>query len=118
MNKFILSAIATTLVASPLLAAIPASAQARHEQTTVRQGPNGRTVVTKKTVVRQNPNRAWRAGERFDRNRAQNYRVITTYRNYRLAAPPRGSRWVRSGNDALLINARGNVVQVRSRTFR
>ena len=118
MNKFILSALTATLVASPLLAAAPASAQARHEQTTVRHGPNGRTVVTKKTVVRQNQYRTWRAGERFDRNRAQNYRVITTYRNYRLAAPPRGSQWVRSGNDAILINGRGNVVQVRGGAFR
>ncbi|MEG3163952.1 RcnB family protein [Sphingomonas sp. PB2P19] len=118
MNKFILSALATTLVASPLLAAAPASAQAQRQTTVVRQNANGRTVVTHKTVVKPNQSRAWRAGERFDRNRAQNYRVITTYKNYRLAAPPRGSQWVRSGNDAVLINARGNVVQIRNGAFR
>ena len=118
MNKFILSAIATTLVASPLLAAAPAAAQARHETTTVRQGPNGRTVVTKKTVVRPTQYRSWRAGQRFDRRYAHNYRVVTTYKNYRLAAPPRGSQWVRSGNDAILINGRGDVVQVRNNVIR
>ncbi len=118
MNKFILSAIATTLVASPLLAAIPASAQVRQERTTVRQGPNGRTVVTKKTTVRPTQYRSWRAGQRFDRRYAQNYRVVTTYKNYRLAAPPRGSQWVRSGNDAILINGRGDVVQVRNNVIR
>lgn len=118
MNKFILSAIATTLVASPLIAAVPASAQVRHETTTVRQGPNGRTVVTKKTVVRPTQYRNWRAGQRFDRRYAQDYRVVTTYRNYRLSAPPRGSQWVRSGRDAILINGRGDVVQVRGGAFR
>ncbi|MES3085033.1 Ni/Co efflux regulator RcnB [Sphingomonas sp. PP-F2F-G114-C0414] len=118
MKKFILSALAATLVASPLLAAAPAEAQQRREVTTVRHNDNGRTVVTKRTVVRTPQYRNWRAGQRFDRRQAQNYRVITTYRNYRLAAPPRGSQWVRSGNDALLINGRGNVVQVRGGAFR
>ena len=118
MKKFILSALAATLVASPLLAAAPAEAQQRREVTTVRHNDNGRTVVTKRTVVRTPQYRNWRAGQRFDRRQAQNYRVITTYRNYRLAAPPRSSQWVRSGNDALLINGRGNVVQVRGGAFR
>jgi len=118
MKKFILSALAATLVASPLLAAAPADAQQRREVTTVRHNDNGRTVVTKKTVVRAPQQRNWRAGQRFDRRQAQNYRVITTYRNYRLAAPPRGSQWVRSGRDALLVNGRGNVVQVRGGAFR
>ena len=118
MKKFILSALAATLVASPLLAAAPAEAQQRREVTTVRHNDNGRTVVTKRTVVRTPQYRNWRAGQRFDRRQAQNYRVITTYRNYRLAAPPRGSQWVRSGNDAILINGRGNVVQVRGGAFR
>ncbi|RKE53297.1 MULTISPECIES: RcnB family protein [unclassified Sphingomonas] len=118
MKKFILSALAATLVASPLLAAAPAEAQQRREVTTVRHNDNGRTVVTKRTVVRTPQYRNWRAGQRFDRRQAQNYRVITTYRNYRLAAPPRGSQWVRSGNDALLIDGRGNVVQVRGGAFR
>lgn len=118
MKKFILSALAATLVASPLLAAAPAEAQQRREVTTVRHNDNGRTVVTKRTVVRTPQYRNWRAGQRFDRRQAQNYRVITTYRNYRLAAPPRGSQWVRSGNDALLINGRGDVVQVRGGAFR
>lgn len=118
MKKFILNALAATLVASPLLAAAPAEAQQRREVTTVRHNDNGRTVVTKRTVVRTPQYRNWRAGQRFDRRQAQNYRVITTYRNYRLAAPPRGSQWVRSGNDALLVNGRGNVVQVRGGAFR
>lgn len=104
MKKFILSAVAATLVASPLIAAAPADAQTR-------------TVVTKKTVVRTPAYRTWRTGQHFDRRYAQNYRTITTYKTYRLSAPPRAHRWVRSGRDAVLINNRGTVVQVRSRVF-
>ncbi len=118
MKKFILSALAATLVASPLLAAAPAEAQQRREVTTVRENNNGRTVVTKRTVVRTPQYRNWRAGQRFDRSQAQNYRVITTYKNYRLAPPPRAHQWVRSGRDAVLIDGRGNVVQVRGGAFR
>ena len=118
MKKFILSALAATLVASPLLAAAPAEAQQRREVTTVRENNNGRTVVTKRTVVRTPQYRNWRAGQRFDRRYAQDYRVITTYKNYRLAPPPRAHQWVRSGRDAVLIDGRGNVVQVRGGAFR
>ena len=121
-KKIIMALTATTLVASPIISAQAQAApyQQRTEQsrTVVKHKPNGRTVVTKRTVVRTPQYRNWRAGQRFDRRQAQNYRVITTYRNYRLAAPPRGSQWVRSGNDAILINGRGNVVQVRGGAFR
>lgn len=118
MKKLILSAIATTLIASPILAAAPAEAQQRREVTTVREQPNGRTVVTKRTVVRGPQYRTWRTGQRFDRRYAQNYQVVTSYRTYRLAPPPRAHQWVRSGRDAVLIDGRGNVVQIRGGLFR
>ena len=118
MKKFILSALAATLVASPLLAAAPAEAQQRREVTTVRHNDNGRTVVTKRTVVRTPQYRNWRAGQRFDRRRATNYRVVRDYRTYRLAAPGRGQYWARSGNDAILVRDNGTVVRVIQRSFR
>lgn len=126
MFKKILIALATTtLVASPIVSA-QAQAQGyapqhrqQQTQTVVKQKPNGRTVVTQKTVVRGNgngyrandyrPNRnavanhRWAKGQRFDRRQASNYRVITNYRGYRLNAPPRGYQWVQSGNDAVMI---------------
>ncbi|NML09172.1 hypothetical protein HHL08_03255 [Sphingobium sp. AR-3-1] len=126
MFKKILIALATTtLVASPIVSA-QAQAQShgvqhRQEQTrtVVKQKPNGRTVVKQKTVVRKNgnaqrandyrPNRnavvnhRWAKGQRFDRRQANNYRVISNYRGYRLNAPPRGYQWVQSGNDAVMI---------------
>lgn len=114
MKKFILSAIAVSMVASPLVAT-EASAQGypqqRHE-TVVRHQP-GRTVVVNRTVTRnQRPQyrNDWRRGERFDYRRAQNYRVINDYRGYRLKAPPRGYHYVRSGNDAVLVGITSGVI--------
>lgn len=52
----------------------------------------------------------FRRGERFDRAHAWNYREID-YRHYRgLRAPPRGYRWVRNGNDAVLVAISTGIV--------
>ena len=99
MKKLILSAIAATLVASPMAIAAADAAPVQRERTvtTVKERPNGRTVVTQRTTVRnngvRNNNYNWRAGQRFDRRRATNYRVVRDYRTYRLAAPGRGQYW-------------------------
>ncbi len=116
MFKKILIALATTtLVASPIVSAqAQAAPQHRQEQTrtVVKQKPNGRTVVKKQTVVRKaTPSaRRWAKGQRFDRSRATNYRVVNNYRDYRLSAPPRGYQWVRSGNDAVLIAITSGII--------
>ena len=52
----------------------------------------------------------WKKGDRFDRNRATNYRVINSPRDYRLYNAPRGYQWVRSGNDAVLIGITSGIV--------
>ena len=111
MKKMILSAIAATLIASPLaVSAAEAAPQRERETTVIRQKPNGRTVVTQRSVVRQPQYRAWRKGQRFDQRYARNYRQID-YRQYRgLRAPPRGYRYVRSGNDAVLVSGNNNVI--------
>jgi len=116
MKKLIMSAIAATLVASPMIAGAAEAAPQQRERTvtTVKERPNGRTVVTTRTTT----SRDWRAGQRFDRRYANNYRVVNDYRTYRLAAPPRGHHWVRSGRDAVLVRDNGTVVRVIQRSFR
>lgn len=114
MKKLILSAIAATLIAGPLAAtAAEAAPQRRDERqtTVVRQKPNGRVVVKQRTVAsRQQYRTSWRKGERFDQRQARNYRQID-YRQYRgLRAPPRGYRYVQSGNDALLVGISSGVI--------
>ncbi|EIZ80761.1 hypothetical protein WSK_0734 [Novosphingobium sp. Rr 2-17] len=62
--------------------------------------------------------KSFRKGERFDSGRARNYQSVD-YRRYKnLKAPPRGYRYVRSGNDVLLISAAGVVAAVSSGMFR
>ena len=115
MKKFLMSAIAATLVATPMVAA-PADAQARKVTTVNRH--NGKVV--KRTVVRRAPARAaqrvkyrrFAKGQRFDRRYAQNYREVDwrRYRGRRLYAPPRGYHWVRSGNDAVLVGLTSGLI--------
>lgn len=98
MKKVILAAIAATLVASPALAAAP-----QH------YAPPQKTVV--KQVYKSAPKyKTWRKGERFDRRYARNYRQIDYRRYHRLKAPPRGYRYVQSGNDALLVGVTSGII--------
>ena len=112
MNKLILSALAASMIASPLAAGIADAAPQRSTTTTVQHRNNGRTVVTKRTVVRQPTHRNWARGQRFDRRYAPNYREIDyrRYRTHHLYAPPRGYHWVRSGNDAVLVGVTSGLV--------
>ena len=115
MKKLILAAIAATVAVGPI-AATSVEAQ-RRETTVVRERPNGRTVVTRRTVTRHNGYRTWRTGDRFDQRRAQSYRRLNDWRGYRLAAPGRGQYWARSGRDAVLVRPNGTIVSVRTRVF-
>jgi len=115
MRKFIIGALAATILASPLAIAPASAAPQRETVTKVKVKPNGRTVVTKRTV-RPAPRpayRHWARGQRFDRRYAQNYREVPNWQQYRgrrLYAPPRGYHWVRSGNDAVLVAVAGGVI--------
>jgi Ni/Co efflux regulator RcnB len=110
MKKLILATIAASLIAGPLaVSAADAAPYQERETTVVRHRPDGRTVVTERTVVRPQY-RAWHKGDRFDRRYARDYREID-YRQYRgLRAPPRGYRYVRSGNDAVLVGITSGVI--------
>lgn len=115
MKKFMLAALAISTLAS----AIPATAMAAPRQ-------DDRRVVTKRTVVvhkqdnrgprfqtprqRAQAYRQWRRGERFDYRQARNYRVINDYRARHLKAPPRGYRYVQSGNDAVLVGITSGLI--------
>ncbi|MDB5703088.1 MAG: hypothetical protein JWN66_204 [Sphingomonas bacterium] len=115
MKKFILTAIAASMVASPLAATAASAAQYQPQQsrhtTVVRQQP-GRTVIVNHDVRNSRPQyrNSWRRGERFDYRQARNYRVVNDYRGRHLKAPPRGYHYVQSGNDALLVGISSGVI--------
>ncbi|MFV0625365.1 RcnB family protein [Sphingomonas sp. ac-8] len=115
MKKFVLAAVAASLVATPALAAPPRSDHGSHH--TVE-----RTTVVTRHVTRtpqrsyQQPYsqqrgyqqsyqnaRQWQRGERFDSRYARNYRQVDYRGHGGLYAPPRGYQWVQSGNDAVLV---------------
>ena len=116
MKKLIASIAAAALL-------LPAAVQARdynqdnrdrpEAQQTVKAKPKAQATAKKATPkprTAQQSSKNWKKGDRFDRNQATNYRVVD-YRNYRsLKAPPRGYRWVQSGNDAVLIGITSGVV--------
>lgn len=57
-------------------------------------------------------------GHRFDRAYYGDRYWVRNYSNYRLPAPRAGHRWVRYGNDVVLINMRsGRVVTVYNKFF-
>jgi Ni/Co efflux regulator RcnB len=102
MKKFILAAVAATLVASPALAAVPQ-----------QHGQHGPQRVVVKKVYKPAPApayRSWKKGQRFDSRYARNYRQIDYRRYNRLKAPPRGYRYVQSGNDALLVGVTSGII--------
>jgi Ni/Co efflux regulator RcnB len=57
-------------------------------------------------------------GYRFQPQYYRNQYWVNNYSNYRLRAPGRGARWVRYGNDVVLVNVRtGRVIEVYNRFF-
>jgi Ni/Co efflux regulator RcnB len=105
MKKFILGLVAATMVATPALAAAPQHHDV--QRTVVTHRANGTTVVkqTNRTQYRN-----WRRGERFDSRYARNYRQIDYRRYHGLKAPPRGYRYVQSGNDAVLVGITSGLI--------
>lgn len=102
MKKFFLAAVAATLVASPALAATPQ----QHDR-------HGQQRVVVKQVHKPAPvvkYKSWKKGQRFDSRYARNYRQIDYRRYHRLKAPPRGYRYVQSGNDALLVGITSGII--------
>ena len=87
-----------TAVATPVLAA-PVWNDDGHGRFEQRLDHHDRTA-----------DRHWQRGQRFDSHYAPDYRVIGDTRFFHLADAPRGYRWVRSGNDAVLIGVTSGLV--------
>lgn len=118
MKKLILGLVAASIAATPTMAAAAPQRGYEAQRTVVRERPNGTVVVKHKNVQRgygyQNggryQNHNWQRGQRFDSRYARNYRQID-YRQYRgLRAPPRGYRYVQSGNDAVLVAITSGII--------
>ena len=108
MKKFILAAAVASMVASPVLAA-PQHSQPQRNQ------PH-RVVVVQKPAYHapqrapQKQARKWQRGQKFDQRYATNYRQVDYRQHRNLKAPPRGYRYVQSGNDAVLVGVTTGII--------
>lgn len=111
MKKFIIAAMAASVLATPVLAQ-PYQGHDDRGRVEQRHDDRGRPDQYRGDRGHQRPAqyRGWRQGERFDSRRAVNYRVISNPRAYRLHDAPRGYRWVQSGNDAVLIGITSGII--------
>jgi len=121
MKKFIIAALAASVLTTPLMAQ-PFDGhndRNRMEQRHDDRGRNDQRFDNRRGQDQRAEYRRWNRGERFDSRRATNYRVISSPRAYRLHDAPRGYRWVQSGNDAVLVGiTSGIIAAVMANSFR
>lgn len=115
MKKLILTALTAALLASPMAASAAGRTVVKERAAAtvvVHKDDRGRQV--QKTVVKKKPvqTRKWQRGQKFDRTQASNYRQIDyrTYKQRGLYTPPKGSQWVQSGNDAVLVAVASGLI--------
>lgn len=115
MKKIILGLVAASIAATPAMAAAAPQQYRGHDapryQTQRDDHRGGYGYRNDRGHQYGNwQNRSWHRGERFDSRYARNYRQID-YRQYRgLRAPPRGYRYVQSGNDAVLVGITSGLI--------
>jgi Ni/Co efflux regulator RcnB len=111
MKKFVLAALAASMLATPALAAPQQHNwnQPQPQQQYNQHGPQQKYRPAPKPAPVQYRN--WQRGQRFDARYARNYREVD-YRSFhgRLKAPPRGYHYVRSGNDVVLVALAGGLI--------
>ena len=107
-----------TLLAAALIAPVAAQAQPmqrnqdrEHVQYSQQNRGNGRGPQAAPPRQQQQQAHRFARGDRFDRNRATNYRRLDYRQVRQLSAPGRNQVWVRSGNDALLVSLNNNKIQ-------
>ena len=106
-------ALAATTALMPIAASASSVApalQQRHDNRGDRNNHGAQNNRNGHNDRNANNYRKWRKGERFNQRNARNYGQID-YRKYRgLRAPPRGYRWVRSDNDAVLVGITSGII--------
>ena len=117
--KKIALALAGASVALTGFAATPAAAadfrghdRGRYEQVQTRRVVTDRFVTNNHRFRNDNrfQQRRWNRGDRFDSRYATNYTVISNPYAYHLRRAPYGYRWVRSGNDAVLVAIASGII--------
>jgi len=110
MKKLILGLVAASIAATPAMAAAPQQYRGYDAPRHQVQRDDYRRGHGYQNSGYGYQTRNWQRGQRFDSRYARNYRQID-YRQYRgLRAPPRGYRYVQSGNDAVLVAITSGII--------
>lgn len=105
MKKSLLVALALSFFAAPVVTAVEASAQSRHQVQEMRQGHHD--VRRDRKQVRQNRRPAWiKQGGRYQRGGSR----ISNYKRYGLRAPGRNQRWVKVDNTYILVGITSGII--------
>ncbi|MED5544013.1 MAG: RcnB family protein [Pseudomonadota bacterium] len=112
------ASLALPLAGAPALAA-PQHGHAPTAKSQTRHGAPAPAKYVKKAKASPKSYKSFRKGDRFDQAHARNYQIVDYKRFRKLPAPKRGYRYVRAGNDVLLIGTSSyKVFQVYGGVFR
>lgn len=104
---------ATLLAAAlvlPGLGATAAMAAPQQHNAQHSQPSHGKQTSKAQPSKKQASYKTFRKGEKFDKGRARNYAVVDYRQHKNMKAPPKGYRYVRSGNDLLLVGMTSGIV--------
>ena len=89
MKRLFAVAIAALMALTPMLGTAQAQTRSPKDPRIEHQAPQGPQAKTQR----------WKKGAKYNGRGAR----VSNYRQHNLKAPPKGHRWVRDGNDFLLV---------------
>lgn len=107
MKKFVIAMLAATVLAGPIATAAQAQDWRHDRSRHVEKRVNKDVHINRKVVVHKH---RWVRGHRMSPAERRRMAEVRDYRRYRLAAPPRGQRWVKVDNDFLLVGIATGVI--------
>ncbi len=115
MKRLVLAAVAASMLAVPVMQAeaapmvAPAMPQSNLAQVDWKK-PNDRRHMHKPPVVQKKIVRKshWKRGQKYSDWRR--YKAVNDYHRYGLKRPGHGQRWIRVGNDYLLVGIASGLI--------
>lgn len=109
MKRFVLAAIAASMLATPAAYAESRSARPDHQQTQKYRAPAPeRSREHFRKPQSKHPQAHWSKGKRVpDWQRKQ---TVRDYHRHGLRKPARGQQWIKVGNDYLLISIASGII--------
>jgi Ni/Co efflux regulator RcnB len=109
VKRFILSAVAASMLAVPAVQAAPLNTHQAKIEYVAQKHADKRVIVKKKVVtkkvVRKNQ---WKRGQKY--SAWKRHQSVRDWHRHGLRRPARGQEWIRVGNDYLLVSVVSGVI--------